>query len=510
MDGGSRSIRFPWRLFCAVFAALFGLMAAWSLATPIYAVPDEASHTVRATAAVHGQIVGDGKHFLAPGYLHIPGAGSCFAGRPDVTPACVGSSPYGAELRSTISTAGTNSPVYYLVVGMPSLVLTGEPAVFGMRLLSAALTAAFFAAAAVLLLRAAGSRWAFLLALAVITPEVVFLGGAINPNALEMASAGALFAALLVLARERPSGWAFGFAAGTAIAATVFVTGGRSLALLWVLLAAGGIIALLRVDDWRALARRRSTWTLLAALAAVCLCALWWFTRPENSVRAQLKPTPGSLMDVAQTMLENTFVYWRQLTGQFGTMDVPAPEGVQTLWTAIFLAVIVLPLVLGRGRARWVAAGLTAVLLLLPVATQVALWRQVGDVWQGRYVLAVLLLVALAGGLALDAAALAGSRRTVAVLRALIVLLAVGQLAAFAFTLRRYAVADTSWTAALLRPVWQPPGTVLGLTVLAVVVLTLSAIAVWRLLPTLFADQGAAQGGAAVGSALASGSHRNS
>jgi hypothetical protein len=377
-----------------------------------------------------------------------------------------------------------------------------------MRLLSAALTAAVFAATAVLLRRLPGARWTLLLPIAVITPEVAFLGGAINPNAVEMASAGALFAALLVLARVRPSGWSFGFATGTAIAATALVTGGRSLGLLWVVVAGLGVVVLLRRDDWRALGRRRSTWLVLAALALIGLAQLSWFTRPANGVRALAHPVPGSLVTVAQNMMENTFTYWRQLTGQFGTVDVPAPEGVQTLWTALFLAVLVLPLVLGRGRERVVAAGFTLVLLLVPVVIQVALWRQVGDVWQGRYVLAVLLLAAIAGGLALDAAPRPLGRPAVLVLRTLLVLVAVGQFAAFTFTLRRYAVTDSSWLRFLLGPQWQPPGGTILLTLVLTAALAFAVVALWRALPRL--AQGATQEGAEVGSAFASGSHRNS
>ncbi|MFJ3489256.1 DUF2142 domain-containing protein [Leifsonia aquatica] len=533
-----RGPRFPWRLFTGVFAALFCLLGAWSLATPIFAVPDEASHTIRATAAAHGQIVGDGKYFEAPGYLYIPGAGACFAGRPDTTPACVGESPYGGDLRRTLSTAGTNSPVYYLWTGLPSLALTGEAAIFGMRLFSAALVAVLFAAAAVLIRSMRGARWALLLPIVAITPETVFLGGAINPNAVEAAAAGALFAALLVLARGRPSGWLFGFAATTAVVATAFVTGGRSLGMLWVLVAGAGVLVLLRGDDVRALVRRASTWWVLGVLAVVCAGQLYWFTRPDNAVRAQLKPTPGSLFTVAQTMVENTFVYLRQLTGQFGTMDVPAPEGVQTLWTALFLAIVILPLVLGRGRERWLAAGLTLLWLIVPVVVQVALWRQVGDVWQGRYMLAVLFLTAIAGGLALDRARdLRGAepapaspmaaRGTISVVRTLIVLVAVGHLAAFAFTLRRYAVTSGSWTEFLLRPTWQPPAGTVALTALVVLVLAASVVLVWRSLPALFevpgasdappsgapespGGQGASRSGSSDTRAFASGSHKNS
>jgi len=267
--------------------------------------------------------------------------------------------------------------------------------------------------------------------------------------------------------------------------------------MLWVVFAAIAVVALLRVEDWRALTRRRSTWIVLAVLAVICLFALWWFTRPENTVHAAKVPYPGSLWGVAQDMVEKTFLYWRQDAGIFGTLNVPAPEGAQTLWSAVFVALILFPLVLGRGRERWVAAGFSVVLFVLPIMVQVALWRQVGDVWQGRYMLAVFLMLAIAGGLALDrvlgrsAATDApgqdlAQRRTVSVLRAVLVLLGIAQLASFLFTLRRYASPERSWFQFLLHPEWQPPGTTVGLTLLTLVALGLSTVWVWRSLPRVF------------------------
>ena len=172
---------------------------------------------------------------------------------------------------------------------------------------------------------------------------------------------------------------------------------------------------------------------------------------------------------------------------------------------------LVLPAVLGRGRERLVAIAFAVAFLIIPVITQVALWRQVGDVWQGRYVLAVLLLAAIAGGLALDAAGFRFGRPSIAAVRALVVLVSIGQFAAFAFTLRRYAVTNGSWTQFLFDPQWQPPGTTAALTLVVAAALAFAVVAVWRALPRLAsyaADQGAIHDGASDGTAFASGSHR--
>lgn len=492
MSSVAASVRFPWRLFSATFVVLFGLMTVWALATPLYAVPDEASHSIRAAAAVRGEIVGNNSRFQVPAYLTIPGAQntgvlSCYAGRMDRTPACTSDPGDDDQTRTLWSTADTNSPVYYLAVGFPTLVTDGLPAIYGMRILSAALTALTFAVTAVLLWAFPRRRWALLLGLAVLNPEVLFLSGSVNPNGMEIASAGALLASLLVLVRLRPTGWLLGVAGATAVVSTLFVTGGRSLALLWVVLAAAAVIAVMRGTDWRAVIRRRSTWIVAVLLAVICLGELYWFTRPENSIRAQSAPVPGSRLKVAQDMLEATVAYWHQMAGQ-GAVDYGMPEFVPSLWTSLIFALCLLPVVLGRGRQRWVTLGLVGAMVVIPVLTQVALWRQVGMVWQGRYVLAVLLMLAITGGLALDEARLGAPRRTVRVLRALLVLLSVSQFVALAAVVRRYAVVDTNWLHALFRPSWLPPGGSIGLLLILAAILLLGTIALWRALPRLFAD----------------------
>lgn len=503
--------RFPLRFFASVLAALLLLTVAWTFATPIYSVPDEASHTVRATAAAHGQLVGP--TFDAPRYLYIPGAGSCFAGQPSKTPACVGHGDPGAtDLVETPTWAGTNSPVYYVVTGWPSLLFTAEAAIFAMRLVSGAVTALSFAALATLIRLWPGARWSLLLPVATLTPMTFFLAGSVNPNAMEMASAGALFASLITLGRWRPQGWLLWFASLTAVVSVALVTGGRSIGMLWLLLIAVAVALLLRPDDWRAAFGRRSTRVVVALSALITAAQFFWFTRPENEVHSGATPVPGSLYTVAQTTLEGTVANVQGMIGLFGTVDVPAPDLVYALWFALIAALILLPLVLGRGRERWISAAFAAALVLVPVVIQVSLFRQVGYVWQGRYMLAVLLLLGIVAGMALDRAGVgSGSHRTVASLRAIAVVIAAGQFGAFAFTLRRYAVGGTSWVSYLLSPTWQPPGTVLLLTLAAVVSLAFFAVVAWRGLPGLF--QTVSRQGAMTpsgdGIAVESGSQRN-
>src|SRR5665213_228994 len=56
---GERWHRTPWwRLFGAIFAITFGLMAIWSVSVPLLSGPDEPTHVVKASGVIRGEFVG--------------------------------------------------------------------------------------------------------------------------------------------------------------------------------------------------------------------------------------------------------------------------------------------------------------------------------------------------------------------------------------------------------------------------------------------------------------------
>src|SRR3954452_23631241 len=48
----------PFRVWLTAFVAFFALAAAWALASPLTAVPDEPAHMIKAAATVRGQLHG--------------------------------------------------------------------------------------------------------------------------------------------------------------------------------------------------------------------------------------------------------------------------------------------------------------------------------------------------------------------------------------------------------------------------------------------------------------------
>ena len=103
------------------------------------------------------------------------------------------------------TSAGLYNPTYYLLAGWPSLLTSDTSlAVFGMRVAGALLVTFFLAAGFMALFRLRPSRaTAFGLA-AVVTPMVLFLASAVNPNGLEMSTGFALISSLLLLLGPEP------------------------------------------------------------------------------------------------------------------------------------------------------------------------------------------------------------------------------------------------------------------------------------------------------------------
>jgi hypothetical protein len=440
-------------------------------------------HSLRAVAAAHGDIVARGNgYFSVPAY-YSPGHGPCFAFNPGVTPECHTAAAYPDRIGSSRATAFVNSPVYYLAVGWPSLVLSGDAAVYSMRIVSALATSALLALAFALL-HHRRSPWAMVGLAAGMTPTLLFLGGTVNPNAIEAAGAAALYVSLDTFARRRPAGRVLAATAIGVVAGTLAVASGRMFGLIWVPLILIAVMIPLRGPDWVALVRSRLTWVVLGACAVILGGTLLWFQRPV----LEGDPNPEnvqSLVSVALTMLESTFDYWAGMIGLFGWLDTPAPEVVIALWTSLFLAGLVAGIALSSGRDRLVAVFLAAALVLVPVAMQVGLYPRLGFMWQGRYVLAALLCALIAAGLALDGRTVRPGPPLAAdpvriMLRAVILLVAIGQLVAFVAALRRYVVGSGSIVDLVLNPVWHPPLTAIGSLVLFGAALLLATAVAWR------------------------------
>lgn len=455
---------------------LFVLMAVWSLAMPLMSAPDEPSHVIKAAAVVRGELGGelgeapkDTSEPGAPTWVEVPDDiaslehhPDCFRFEQDRAADCTDPlDPRDDDLERAGTYAGQYPPLYYVLVGWPSLVLSGEVAVHAMRLVSAALCA-FFLAWGVRRTMQLDARRALWGAAVAVTPMCLFIGGSVNPNALEIATAFSFWTACLALARRRsdadvsvapPTSWFVQAVVSGAVLINLRTSGP-----LWALIALvvavvaarpGAVAALVRVPAAR--------WSALAALVAGAVSVAWIATHSEIVTTEGLFPEYAQPRLVVAVVLLATAMYVEQMIGNFGWLDTSAPYPTTLVWYGAASALVLLALARpGARRPRLAMVLLVLAVVLVPVALSIPTAEAAGIIWQGRYTLPIavglpLLAALLTTGLAEETARLVDRLVVLTV-----GLLAVGHVGAFYWASRRYSEGmDGTW--ATLSPEWASP-----------------------------------------------------
>lgn len=471
----------PSRVFLAAFAVFFALSACWSLATPMFASPDETSHLVKAAATVRGEI--GGKHgfiqqemFQGPSRqptrsYRVPAAYAaqvfpCFAFAPEMTPVCEKGRPEHPPSRTgsltMYTTAGHYNPIYYALVGWPSLLATGVHGMYLVRLASAFVNSLLLAGAVAL--AASWRRAGFLLAglLAAATPMVLFLNGMVNPNSLEVSSAVLAWVAALSLAVQ-PDPLLQRRRVLTLVGAGALLVNVRPLGYEWlaVILGTALLVSVGRGAVFAVL-RARSTWYAAAAASPALFFGLWWTL--HNGDNAQVPFVKGNaFIPAAHTTLNSAQWDVQCMIAVFGWLDTPAPMVTYDLWIGVTLLLALVAVACGRWRQSLAVLALGIGIVAIPVLAQGVEARHIGLIWQGRYLLAVAVgLPILAGAVLAARADEAGEAGLPTWLDRRIVLtvgtaLAFADLAAFFRALRRY-LTGLDGHLLLTKITWQPPG----------------------------------------------------
>lgn len=395
-----------WRFFVIVWAAMTAASAGWALCTPLFTSPDESAHVVHAAAVVRGQLTGTtierpGEYYTSLTGVRLPGyyadgerTAECMGGRPGASAAC---SPGFADSPGAVTTVTTSvgryPPLYYVLVGAPSLVLDGSAAVLGMRLASAVVGAAAIAGALTSLLSAFGRRgqagpW-LAGGLLAATPMTVFLVGTVNPSGFETALGLLVWAVLLPVAlvpgkvdvRAR-------FLGGVGAAAGLLMVRPSS-PVLAALIALCLLVLSTRPARRRVVeALRGRGWLLPTAIAAAASAAtLAWLVvvRPTDSLGGDPDPKLDSPARALAGAAAASGKYLQQQVGVFGWLDTPAPLATWLPWAASLAALVMTALALGRRRRALVV--LAVLTLVVPAVTQVPTAADLGLIWQGRYLL---------------------------------------------------------------------------------------------------------------------------
>ncbi|TDW30696.1 DUF2142 domain-containing protein [Cryobacterium psychrophilum] len=486
-DASNVAHRGRWKVFIVAFTAILMPMLLWTLASPLMSVPDEPSHAIRAAAVVRGEISSvpwSENTQLAradvPRYVAHAHELTCYAFDPTISAGCM--RPVAGDPLKIVTTghsAGTNSPAYYAIVGIPTLVLDGTPALYAMRGVNAVLTAATLALMIMQLTLLRRSRWALVATYIAVTPMVIYLGGAINPNGLEIAAAGALLVTLTATFRIPSSRAGLWERAGFVVVSAALLLSTRSIAMLWVLLIIAAAFALGDKTIVRQLLRKPAAWTAVGLSALFAAGTAYWYLHPAGLSPQQFQGAGTSPRVAFVEMLSRTLDFADGYVGLFGWVDTPSPSFSVIAWSFAIVATIAAALVLGTARGRLTVLALALLMIFIPAITQVVLISSTGYIWQGRYMLALLLCLLVACGIVID-----DSDRLpvlpLALKRALmgmLVLLAFGHVFSLLTTLRRYVVSVTGGLREmLLEPQWQPPLSWQALTALMAVAV---GAAVW-------------------------------
>jgi sorbitol-specific phosphotransferase system component IIC len=444
------------------------LVSLWSLATPLYSAPDEPAHVIKAAAVVRGEF-GGREVATDEGvvtFVRVPSEFEranvkprCYAFQSNVPAGCAEDYKGSDRDGEVMTRAGRYPPLYYLLVGLPSLPFSSAPqGVYLMRLLSGALCAAFLASALASAFEMRRSPL-FVLGVAVAaTPMVIYLAATVNPSSLATSAAICLWASGLALIqthrRHRPRRLAA--RAGASASVLVLMHGLSPLLVALILIALAGVAG--RRELWSLVKRRAVRRWLLIFVVASTLGGYWLLTSSSFDLgRPIMENTSPSLTEALRTSLGNSDRAVREMIGVFGWLDTPSPGLTYYLWLFAVGFLVVLGMALSSLRVAIVTTLVLLVTIALPVVLQTPDALSHGFVWQGRYGLP------LAAGVPI-LAAFGPARRPRALgihvhrmATVLIVALVIAHGGAFAWALRRYTSGRSGKLAFFVADGWEPP-----------------------------------------------------
>ena len=416
------------RIWAVASLILVGLCAGWALSTPIGAANDEGAQVLRAVSAVRGQLLGQpltassqetlDAQQLAPyegcarwgvgvlgadkqaaaqrcaapftivtvpkSFASIPGSEFCnsFDPYPDYCPVHLDGSDRPVR---AITYVGRYPPLYYAIVGLPSLVSQSDVAIYGMRMVSSVISASLIGLAIAMAVTWSRRRMLLLAVTVAATPLLLVFGAVVNPSGLEMSAALCTWTGALTLVLDHAERPPRGLVVACTATAALFALA-RPLSVLWLALTALFVV-LLRPRAVRSLWADRRIRIGAAVDAGASVLALAWVAWAHSwSVLPTGRRVPGGapLWRTSQLVLGNMEGWFHQFAGAFGwEVADPPPLGVALLVVSL-VAVLVVGLVMGERRHLAVLALLGVTAVVLPILLIASHAKSNGIIWQTR------------------------------------------------------------------------------------------------------------------------------
>ena len=373
-------------------------MVVWSFLTPLFSGPDEPSNFIRSAAVVRGEWIGENypasieKSYWST-YVHIdPQFGTanaipwCFAPFPE-KPGC-GIAVEDAPVVDipTWTNMGRYPPLPFVISGIGTVFGATDLSVLMARLMTSLVSAVLIACSAYAILRRQQSLLGLLLAL---TPGTIFLASAMNPSAIEICSAIAVWSILPSVIQDKVpdrTTKAIFLAAGVLLIATrpigiaVYIT---AVLISWI---AYGKTTLAQVIKTNKTAL--SVHGLSAALMA------WWYVA-VYSFQTSPSLTAGTQKVLLSTQITRSLQHIPELldqhVGNFGWLDTPIPRGALWLYALIAAVAIFTSLQRLGKRKTFALTLLSCVVVGISLAVDMNFYAMFG--WfgaQGRHIAPVL------------------------------------------------------------------------------------------------------------------------
>lgn len=471
-------------LFAWAFLAAGASLASWTLATPLMAAPDEPNHVVQAAAVVRGEW--DEREEKGPaglqGIARVPewvaqgeSLPLCFAFKPHVSAGCAPKMISKATTVPAPTQFSNYPPLYYAIVGIPSLIFAGAHAVYAMRFLGDLVNTAFIALGLFLLARYHPRRSPLVGAMIALSPMVLFVTAVVNSSGMESAAAFAAWCGgLCVIEHEKVP---LALAVYTAIA-FVFLILNRPISPVN---AAVIVVVLAILVGWRSTMAWLKERTLrpiwVPALLAVIVAGIFLLIGGLPHLLGYPTKPRLTLAGSIWLSLRQTGSRLRQCVGDFGWLDTPVPLLVAVIWASAVVGFLAPSLILSP-RCRRALPFLALAIVAMPVIFEAPKINAIGLYWQGRYWLPTIVGIPLVAStlrrdrpLRPERSSLSSSIRLIG-LPSLGALLIVGQVVAFLTALHRYQTGLGAAPGTPLR--WSPPGgasDVLGLLIAGQVLL---------------------------------------
>jgi len=479
------------RVWLLCFAAFFLMSSAWAMAAPYEAFPDEVYQVMRAAAVVTGQVSpvlasgkgGTGAYETIPVGLN-PRHIYCMVYQPATTGTClpqIGKGGWSTTKRE-ISGAGRYNPLYYGIVGWP---LRWRPDMLGIilvRLISAAVSAAFLASAAVSCLSMRRPALAVAGLLLAVTPVVTELAGAVQPNGLEATVAVSFWAALIPLllggSNER-----IPVLARRAGIAAVFLGQLRFLGPLWLVAFPAVLLVPPARERLRAVSRSWAvrSWAAAAVVSGV-LGLAWTIHFKANEIGKYAPPQHYTFRQAVQFLLDQRIIFDTFLQGIDGLGQLEThPPGVLQVWLLGLGVLLISALAFGNWIDRWRIAALSAGTVLVGVVPSALIVNTYGFSSVGRYFLAILVGFPLVAAFIVASSDALSARRQVQMSRVCILIALGGQFVSLAHMMVRWQIGIAPQRSVNpLQGRWHPlPGSALPLLAMIGGLVILGVLA-WR------------------------------